>query len=554
MSSKEDLRFKRWGDHSPVGESQFRPMEVTGLPYATISSPEFMARKQGEFRHLYTPEEEEEEKSFFRVCEYSTVTPTYRGLPAGPHTPHSSHYVEGSVVPDGSLTITAPAKPQDPPRPLKVRRTDQRYYRTTGWISANKKYVVTWPSSRERGYHSPSVWTPKSGNLPAGYSGEPDAPVGTYTAYYYYLRGSIRSVTVGFLTYAASAPPCVWVNGSRIDIPWHRVERGETGGNIVILGAGVERTDDGALLKILIGYLDVEYSTTNPSPTRYLVHNLRTRTWGVYSFFGTPLESDFHPSATGRWTFSPDGKRVAIDYTSVSGIHSSHRVPEGDRLPDYPYDPDDPKASLPEAPRRPAVTEDIYARIVSAAAKGDGVTDFVQRSLRRAYHYMYGGYIALSNSFEQLSGVDWDGEALVTLPVEVTNDKLSGQSQWVEFPMSYAAWGILAKVQRTTGRVGAGGRKYPDRSELIITHHGTEVYSTTVDQGEIVVDPAIDLKKGVALISVYALMTEDWWLPIPAHQLALFLLYPDGTRVDVPTTPNTLYTGVTAVVSETDAR
>lgn len=141
MNDYGPKRFKRWGGVSPVGESQFQALENVDAPYLTIIGPGFEARKKGLFRELITTQPEPDQALLnFRASELVSS-----GLKD----------IAGTFSPDGSLRISTSRK-----QIRRVRRTDESYFPTCDWVSADRKYRVSWVS--------PSRYPTPFENLPFG--------------------------------------------------------------------------------------------------------------------------------------------------------------------------------------------------------------------------------------------------------------------------------------------------------------------------------------------------------------------------------------------------
>lgn len=211
---------KLWNGPTAIGESESRAMELTDLPYMTISSGEFMSRKRGMFREVTKKAAAAAPMTSFRAsiwrpwgapdtvsrALYSAEKPDYAQYPTG-----AKLYVDGSV----KLRF-------DPARPgVKVSRNQTGFSCQADWYTADRLTRVSWVSP---GRYIPSaIWydanqwfnSTRQGGEDVGLTGRRRGPE-SRTGIGWYMKGHNVRGEWAFDRF-------VWVGRKKFTVPFYVV-------------------------------------------------------------------------------------------------------------------------------------------------------------------------------------------------------------------------------------------------------------------------------------------------------------------------------------------
>lgn len=203
-----------------IGESQSRAMELTDLPYMTISSGEFMSRKRGMFREVTKRAAAAVPVTSFRASIwqpwgapdmiartlYDADKPDYIQYPTG-----------ARIYSDGSVKVRfTPGVPG-----VKVRRGQGTFSRQADWFTVDRKTRVSWVAQGrhipDATWHDSNQWfdATRQGGEGAGMTGRRRGPEGNTGIGWYMVGHEVRAEWA----FAQS----VWVNTRKYTAPFYVV-------------------------------------------------------------------------------------------------------------------------------------------------------------------------------------------------------------------------------------------------------------------------------------------------------------------------------------------
>lgn len=287
---------KLWNGPTAIGESESRAMELTDLPYMTISSGEFMSRKRGMFREVTKRATEPTlPTTSFRASLWMAWTAPdmiARTLYNADKPDYYEYPVGAQLALDGSVRVVF-----KPGRPAKVRLGQPAFYRQADWFTEDRTMRVAWVAQgryvRTALWQDPDRWasSTRQGNEGVGMTGrrrEPDRlGIG-----WYMIGHNIRS--------SWAFGQSVWVNADKYPAPFY------------VVAACIVEINQVKYVKAL-----------GSSPTAV------NSAWNTGGVVGSPDRMGLMDLATGTWTvfnlvYNDDG--IAMPFGGAYAFNQSGTV------------------------------------------------------------------------------------------------------------------------------------------------------------------------------------------------------------------------------------